>query len=227
MIIFGTTGITTTPEKGDFHCPTCQDKQPYKFKRVRRFFTLYFIPVIPLNKVGEYVECGKCKDTYNTAVLEFDPEKIHAQMEAEYQLAIKEVMLRIMLADGVIDEAEIEMMQSIYERIVGSPISPESIRSEIEKVKKSDRELNSYLESLQGALNEEGKETVLAAALFVAFSDGVFQEEEQKMIMQIGKSLGMTDAHIRGVIGSLLAEADEEEENHEHQMHSAPSTMRH
>lgn len=226
MIIFGTTGITTTPDKGDFHCPTCQDKQPYKFKRVRRFFTLYFIPVIPLNKVGEYVECGKCRDTYNTAVLEFNPEKIQARMEAEYQLAIKEVMLRIMMADGVIDNSEIEMMQSIYERIVGSPISPESIRSEIEKVKQSDRDINSYLESLQGCLNDEGKETVLAAALFVAFSDGVFQQEEQKLVMQIGKSLGMTDAHIRGVIGSMLAEVDEEE-THPQQTHSSPSSMRH
>lgn len=64
MIIFGTRGITTTPEKGDFHCPSCDATQKYGLKRVRRFFTLYFIPLIPLNKLGEYVECVTCKDTY-------------------------------------------------------------------------------------------------------------------------------------------------------------------
>ena len=35
----------------------------------RRFFTLFFIPVIPLNKTGEHVQCTTCKTRYVTDVL--------------------------------------------------------------------------------------------------------------------------------------------------------------
>ena len=78
MIIMGTRGVTMTPQKGDFYCPTCCETQPYHHKRVRRFFTLYFIPVIPLDVLGEYVECQTCMDTYKTAVLEIDAQALAA-----------------------------------------------------------------------------------------------------------------------------------------------------
>ncbi len=49
MIIFGTRGITYSKGNGEFFCPTCADKKPYKHKRVRRFFDLYFVPIVPLD----------------------------------------------------------------------------------------------------------------------------------------------------------------------------------
>ena len=55
MIIFGTTGITSTKAKGNFTCPQCANNRLYKHRKVTRFFTLYFIPLIPLGSVGEYV----------------------------------------------------------------------------------------------------------------------------------------------------------------------------
>ncbi len=70
LIIFGRRGVTGTKGQGTFQCPACQTDQPYAHKHVRRFFTLYFIPLIPLGTVGEYVECGRCKGTFKPAVLD-------------------------------------------------------------------------------------------------------------------------------------------------------------
>ncbi len=70
FILFGTKGVTSTADEGDFYCPSCEEKRGYKLKRVRRFFSLFFIPIIPLDKLGEYVECTNCGSTYNTPVLE-------------------------------------------------------------------------------------------------------------------------------------------------------------
>ena len=64
MIIFGTRGITYRKDGGRFFCPECDGEQPYDRKRVRRFFTLYFIPLIPLNLLAEYIECPRCGGTY-------------------------------------------------------------------------------------------------------------------------------------------------------------------
>ena len=39
-------------------------KSHYKHIKVTKFFTLYFIPLIPLGSAGEYVECQTCKGTF-------------------------------------------------------------------------------------------------------------------------------------------------------------------
>ena len=202
MIIFGTRGITTTPEQGDFHCPSCNCTQHYGLKRVRRFFTLYFIPLIPLDKLGEYVECDCCKDTYKPEILGYDPNANAASFEAEYRSAIKKVMLHMLLADGVVDEAEVEVAQSIFERVTGHSVDKAALHEEIGYLQRSGEDLSSCLRALQGALNDPGKELVVKAAFFVAMADGEFQEDEQRLLLQVGTDLGMTPAHVQGVIGN-------------------------
>ena len=51
MIIFGTRGITYRMAAGRFACPSCGPGTGFTHRRVRRFFTLYFIPVIPLDQL--------------------------------------------------------------------------------------------------------------------------------------------------------------------------------
>ncbi len=69
MIIFGTRGLTLTGKPHPFFCPHCDTERSYKRKTIRRFFTLYFIPLIPLRTIGEYIECGSCRGTYKPEVL--------------------------------------------------------------------------------------------------------------------------------------------------------------
>ena len=70
LIIFGRRSVTGSMGTGSFDCPRCGPNMPYDHKRVRRFFTLYFIPLIPLGTVAEYIECGVCKGTYKPEVLQ-------------------------------------------------------------------------------------------------------------------------------------------------------------
>lgn len=79
MIFFGTTGIKSTLEKGHFDCPQCQCETRYKHKKVTKFFTLYFIPIIQLGKIGEYVECQNCKTTFVPRVKSF--VKVKAKLQ--------------------------------------------------------------------------------------------------------------------------------------------------
>jgi ribosomal protein L37E len=60
MIIVGSKIKHRTIEEGEFFCPKCQAEQVYNLKRATRFLTLYFIPVIPLAQIGEFVECQSC-----------------------------------------------------------------------------------------------------------------------------------------------------------------------
>jgi uncharacterized tellurite resistance protein B-like protein len=203
MIIFGFRGVTTTPEKGDFHCPSCSTLQQYALKRVRRFFTLYFIPVIPLNRLGEYVECRTCKDTYKPVVLEYDPEKQAQAVQAEYHLAVEKIMIHVLLADGHIDDAEVAIAVDTYQKITGAELESNVFRQRISEIQSSGEDLAECLMRLQGSLNDEGKELAVKAALHVALADGEFQQEEQDLVAQIGANLGMTPAHVQGVISTF------------------------
>ena len=203
MILFGKNkGVTSQISKGDFHCPTCDSSQNYNLKRVRRFVTLYQVPVIPLEQLGDYVECLSCRDTYKPKVLESTVDLSPKQFQAEYHAAIKEVMIRMLLSDGRNKSSEIEMLKNIYLKVTRKNIDSEELAQDIARVKNSTESMSKSLIRLQGNLNDEGKELVIQAAFYVAMADGDFQEEEQEFLAGIAMDLGMTPAHFQGVIGT-------------------------
>jgi hypothetical protein len=73
MIIWGSRGREKEMSSGQFYCPKCATLRPYKFKRVGKYFTLYFIPLFETKKLGEYVECQHCHQTFNPEVLNLNP----------------------------------------------------------------------------------------------------------------------------------------------------------
>lgn len=73
MIIFGTRVRHTTLSSGQFYCPNCQATRNYELRRARNYFALYFIPIIPLKTVGEYVTCQTCGTNFKPDVLKLAP----------------------------------------------------------------------------------------------------------------------------------------------------------
>ena len=203
FIIFGSQGVTSTRERGQFHCPGCDERRSYAHKRVRRFFTLYFIPLIPLDLLGEYIECNSCKGTYDLVVLEYDPAVAGAKLEAQFERAVKRTMVMMMMADGVVDAEEIKTIREVYANVMDRELPEEAVRDEIRKAKQSHRSLTEQLSQLAGGLNSEGKEIVLKAAFLVAMADGELHDDEKQLLVNIGEALQMTQAHMRGAVDSL------------------------
>src|SRR5579859_6899483 len=69
LLIFGFRVFYRTVGEGTFHCQQCGGDRPYRHRVGRRWFHLFFIPVIPLGPAGEYVQCGQCGTKYVTGVL--------------------------------------------------------------------------------------------------------------------------------------------------------------
>ena len=203
FIIWGSRGITSSVEEGDFYCPRCDTPRHYDHKRVRKFFTLYFIPLIPMKTVGEYVECSVCNGTFELDILEYDPTVHRQQFEAEFEKAMKKIMVLMMLADGEVDDDEISVIQGIFQKISGRELSSREVSTEVTAAQNDARDITEFTETLVGSLNDSGKEMVVKAAFMVAAADGVFQEEEKDMLHEIGESLQMTPAHFSGMIQSM------------------------
>jgi tellurite resistance protein len=204
LIIFGTRGVRMASDSGSFHCPVC-GPQSYTHHTVRRFFTLYFIPIIPLDVIGTYIECGRCDRSYHPDVLSFRPQP-DRRFEAEFEIAVRRTMVMMCLADGVVDDEEIETIRRVFGRIAKREISEEEVSDEIVKAMQQGGTVGQYLGGVVGRLNDAGKEMVVKAAFLVAAADGDFAESEQALLGEIGRALHLRPGHVDKIVNGMLAD---------------------
>ena len=94
LIIWGLRVVYHTIAQGVFFCRKCGGDRSYRQRAGRRYITLFFIPVVPLNKTSVHVQCVTCKTRYVTEVLNLPTA---AQMQAALPAgarALVSVMLR-------------------------------------------------------------------------------------------------------------------------------------
>jgi uncharacterized Zn-finger protein len=83
MIIIGTRVRRSVIGVKPFYCPTCQTERNYVHEEAKRWGTLFFIPIIPLDKVGEVVTCQHCGTQYRPEVLNLQYNKAKRQMPTD------------------------------------------------------------------------------------------------------------------------------------------------
>ena len=69
IFIGGITQKAKTLNQGFFQCPICQQQRQYIHREYRNYVSLFFIPIILINKTGEDVTCTYCKTAMPTHVL--------------------------------------------------------------------------------------------------------------------------------------------------------------
>ena len=205
MIIWGSKAVTGLNGGGHFNCPVCAQATVYEMKRVRRFFTLYFIPLFPTSTLGEYVECRSCQGTFEPSILAYDPSVEAKKVEALFMTAVKQIMIGVCLADGEIDDEEVKKIQEIYQELTGAVISETDLREEIIAFRGTGMDLLAMAQSLAPQLNDKGKETAIRSAYLIAAADGHVDEQEMDLIQRLGFSFGMTPAHLQGVLSTVSA----------------------
>jgi len=187
-------------DEGEFHCPQCAVKKPFKHKKVVRFFTLYFIPLIPLGRIGEFVECQTCRGTFVPRVLEFDPEASSNQFQSQYEKAMRHSMILMMLADGEIDSGEMEAVHGIINKFGHNDMTYDELEKLVDVIQSENEPVDTYLAQIAGSLNEHGKEIIIKCALAVAASDGNIDPSEIKLIVEMGKAMDMSPSHVKGIM---------------------------
>ena len=192
-------------KEGQFLCPQCATQRRYKYKKVTQFFTLYFIPLIPLNKLGEYVECQTCKGTFVPRVLDYKPENQQNEFQSVYEQAMRHSMVLMMLADGEIDAGEMDMVLKIINKFGHNDMTMAQLDSYVQEVQKNPEPISTYLKKVTPALNEHGKEIIIKCALAVASADGNIDESEIQLVNEMAKTMEMSAHHLKGILNDLAA----------------------
>jgi hypothetical protein len=194
LIIFGLRVFYRTIAQGTFHCRKCGGDRQYRHRAGRRWFTLFFIPVIPLNSVGEHVQCTTCRTRYVTDVL---GQPTTAQMQQALPVGMR-AAASAMLRSG--DPASPVSRQRAIEAVTGAgtPGYDETMLA---------ADLTQPFESIRPALNRVGaqltlqaREWYLAEVIRIGLADGPLTEGERQAALAIGLDLGMTQAQVVGVI---------------------------
>lgn len=207
IIVYGSYGITYSKgPPGEFHCPCCSGTRGYRHRRVRRFFHVFFIPLIPLNLAGEYVECADCKGTYKLEVLEASRALMSGiaggMMQgqgpgiSEGQKAARRVLAMMTLADGRVDESEITAMLDYLRYAEKRNVTREEVVAELDAAQRAPADVETFCRQIMGFLNEQGRADVLKAAHVVASADGHVDPSEQKLLERLGIALGMKPAQV-------------------------------
>jgi hypothetical protein len=194
LLIWGLRVFYRTTGQGVFHCRRCGGDRQYRLRSGRRFFTLFFIPIIPLNKVGEHVQCLACKTRYHTNALAAPTaEQMQAALPAGMRAAAS-----VVLRAG--DPGNLLARRKAVEAITGAGAQGYDEAA-------LDRDLAQPFEFVTPALNQVGqqlavqaKEWFLAEVVRIGMTDGPLSDSERQAAQGVAADLGMTQAQAYGVI---------------------------
>jgi hypothetical protein len=194
LIIFGLRVFYRTIAQGTFHCRRCGGDRQYRHRAGRRWFTLFFLPVIPLNTVGEHVQCTTCRTRYVTEVLS---QPTTAQMQAALPAGMR-AAASAMLRSG--DPASAVSRQRAIEAVISSGVPNYDEAMLNADLMQPFEAIRPALNQVGGQLTVQAREWYLAEVIRIALADGPLSETERQAALAIGLDLGMTQAQVVGVV---------------------------
>lgn len=198
LLIWGWRSRSKVLARGGFFCPHCGGDRQYAHKQARRWFTLFFIPIIPLKVQGEYVECETCHKKYETRVLQMPTT---AGLQTELLAAHREAFAWILRSAATPSSGRAPAL-AVLSEVAGRPYPDEELDADVSSLDVGG--LLPRLSALGATLNEHGKESFVSSCVQVAGTGGVIDGSSRDLLDHIAGALAMTPAHARGVIDLTL-----------------------
>jgi Tellurite resistance protein TerB len=200
LIIWGLRVIYRTLGQGVFFCRRCGGDREYRHRAGRRFITVFFIPLIPLAKTGEHVQCLTCKTRYVTEVLKL-PTTVGMQLAlAAGMRALVVAMLRVGdPANPLARRRAIDAVVGTGERGYGEADLDADLAESAETDAEAEAEIGK-IAAFGSQLQVEAREWYLAEAIKIAMADGPLTGQERAVAAHLAAALGMTQAQAIGVI---------------------------
>lgn len=198
MIIFGFSvfyffGLIGT---GRFACPNCGGDREYEHRTARRFFTLFFVPLIPLDKVGEVVRCQTCRVRFDPVVLR---RPTSAQLASALPAGMRAAAAVVLRAGGMSEPAARATIEAV--RAAGMPgYDLQGLQADLSAPVEAAAEA---LRTLAAHVVPEACERYLASAVRIGLADGPLTPAEREGLNWVASNLGMTPAHAHGVISTV------------------------
>jgi hypothetical protein len=194
VILWGLRVIYRTLARGVFFCRRCGGDREYRHRAGRRYVTIFFIPLIPLMKTGEHVQCLTCKTRYVTEVLRL-PTTVQMQVAL---VAGMRAMVAVILRAG--DPGSQPSRRRALDVVTGAGDAGYNEDMLEEDLAEPAEFIRPKIAALGSQLQVEAREWCLAEAIRIALADGPLTGAERAAAEHLAATLGMTQAQAIGVI---------------------------
>jgi hypothetical protein len=202
VIIFGFRGRIATLGTGQFYCPRCHGDRAFTRKGVRRWFTLFFVPVFPISATtGTRVCCDTCGGAFNEEALTLPTAEAFRSV---YGSAFRSCALEVLRAgDPTNAVARATALSSINGLLPSGQLDDAAIDRDLASA--APTSLAVALAPVANRLDTGQAEWFFGACAKVALADGPLSDRERRALESVGESLHLTSAHQLGVIETLRA----------------------
>lgn len=179
---------------GTLHCYRCGGDRVYRRCVGRRWVHLFRLPLIPLDRVTEHVQCQACGTRYRCEVLAMPTA---AQMQAALMVgavvAVTSMLRAGEAASGPARARAIELVQA-------SGLTGYDDVALATDLALATPDIAVPLKALGRQLVAPAPEWFLADAIRVGLADGPLSDAERDTAKEIARHLGLTQAQALGVI---------------------------
>ncbi|HEY2313436.1 MAG TPA: hypothetical protein VGH96_07470 [Streptosporangiaceae bacterium] len=196
MSLIGVRFYFRTTGHGTLHCYRCGGDRLYQQCVGRRWVHVLHIPVIPLDRVGEHVQCRTCRTRYRLEVLGMPTiAAMQAALPAGSLAAVTTMLRAGDLASSPARSRAIDMVRRAGQADYDEAALTTDLAAEDPAVN-----VATALRTLGRQLIMPAPEWFLAEAVRVGLADGPLSDEERGAARLIAGHLGMTPAQAHGVI---------------------------
>jgi hypothetical protein len=197
LIFFGLRVFYRTAGHGTLHCQRCGGDRGYRHKVGRRWFTLFFIPIIPINRAGQHVQCAVCGTRYRMDILSLPTS---AQMQQALPAGTRAAAIAMLRAGG---RTNSPARRRAIDAVKGAGLADYDdavLDADLAESAMPGQDLAAPLNRLAIQLEIPAREWFLAEVVRIGLADGMLSDEERQAAQEVAAQLGMTPAQARGVI---------------------------
>jgi hypothetical protein len=195
MIVWGTSISNKVLDIGLFHCPSCRQRCGYALRQHQEWATIYWVPIMSLEKSEPYVECAECQRTFPKAVLQQDRESAQQQFdsqraqERDLSQMLCEVMAMMAGEKQSISPQLCDLIANAIRRLLRIEIPLDNILAAIAAAPDEPEAVLRNVEQQAASLTDRGRGIVLRAAVVAAPKP--LTESNGALAVEIGRRLGM------------------------------------
>ena len=162
---------------------------------LRRFVTIFFIPLIPVKRTGEVIHCMSCQGDFTVESL----DRPTVANLAEGMAAATRVAVAAMVASA--EDPSPAMKDLAIETAVRAGTSPyDLVHLDIDVAWVTDDVVPTYVEPFVGGLSMPAREQFLGSVAKVAVVDHPLNGRQRAMLERLSGIFGLTDTHMAGVL---------------------------
>jgi len=213
MIIFGTKSRVTRSKKNEdkLHkaCPQCSND--LDLSELKRWFTLYFIPIFPFNHIDSFYYCKECKSSYKkearTQLLGGieGREAVKKETKKMFGTALITCLAYMSSVDGEISSEEDAIINKNIALFQENEVELLDIYKKIKRGKYTKDKVYQILREASKLLTTEGILMMIAEIARVILADGKIDPQEENLMHSFMLVCGISE----DLYDTVLAKAKE------------------